>query len=63
MRDAMVNGKLVLAGPDAPDEATCPECGGQVRKRKRRRMDGQVTYFWRHKAGVGDKCPRRYRPT
>jgi len=62
MREAMVKGQLVLAGPDSPEEAVCPSCGGAVKKRKRRRMDGQVTYFYRHKAGIGEKCPRRYRP-
>ena len=62
MREAMVNGRLVRAGPDSPEKATCPSCGGVVKKRKRRRMDGQVTYFYRHRTGVGEECPRRYRP-
>jgi hypothetical protein len=62
MREAMVNGRLVLARPDSPEVATCPACGGVVKKRKRRRGDGQVTYFYRHVMGVGDGCPLRYRP-
>ena len=62
MREAMVNGRLVLAGPDSPEEAFCPSCGGAVKKRKRRKMDGQMTYFYRHKAGVEKKCPLRYQP-
>ena len=62
MRDAMIDDRQVLASPEAPDVATCPACGGEVRKRKRRDGD-QVTYFYRHKAGVGDGCPRRYSPT
>ena len=48
MREAIAEGQLVPAGPDAPEEAVCPACGGAVRKRKRRTMDGQVTYFYRH---------------
>jgi hypothetical protein len=63
MREAQVNGKTVQAGPDSPDVATCPACGGIVEKRKRRMMSGQVTYFYRHKAGEGPKCPLRYRPS
>jgi hypothetical protein len=42
--------------------ALCPACGEPVEKRKRARQDGQVTYFWRHKVGVGDGCPLRYQP-
>jgi hypothetical protein len=29
----------------------------------RQRMDGATTYFYRHKQGQGDDCPRRYQPT
>jgi hypothetical protein len=63
MKSAKVNGKLVVAGPDAPDVAICPECGAEVRKRRRTRMDGTVAYFYRHKRGQGKGCPKRYRPT
>jgi hypothetical protein len=62
MRDAMVNGQLVVAGPLSPQDALCPDCCGAVSKRKRRRMDGQVSYFCRHKRGVGEECPRRAYP-
>ena len=62
MHEAKVNGRLVRAGPDTPTQAVCPCCGEAVRKRKRRRSDGQVTYFYRHATGVGDGCPLRYRP-
>lgn len=62
MRDALVDGQIVLAGEDSPEEAVCPSCDGAVKKRKRRRMGGQVTYFYRHVRGVGDGCLRRYRP-
>jgi len=62
MRDAKVKGRLVVAGPDSPEVAQCPACGGEVHKRKRRLMDGSVTYYYRHKQGVGKRCPRRYSP-
>jgi hypothetical protein len=62
MKKALVDGKLVEASPEAPEMATCPGCGGEVRKRKRRRSDGDVTWFWRHKTGVGDGCEMRYNP-
>jgi hypothetical protein len=63
MNEAEVNGKLVVAGPDAPDEAVCPDCRAEVQKRRVRRMDGGVTYFYRHNRGQGKHCPRRYQPT
>ncbi len=62
MREAKVNGRLVPAGPDTPTQAECPSCGDPVSKRKRRRSDGRVTYFYRHATGAGDGCPLRYRP-
>lgn len=62
MREAQVNGQMMQAGPDSPDVATCPSCGGIVEKRKRRTMGSQVTYFYRHRAGQGQECPLRYRP-
>jgi hypothetical protein len=43
MREAIVKGQPMLAGPDSPEEAVCPGCGGAVRKRKRRTMDRQST--------------------
>ena len=62
MREAMVNGRLVVAGPSSPEKALCPSCGGAVKKRKRQRMDRQ-TYFYRHQSGVGvGRCPRRSYP-
>jgi len=62
MQKAKANEQTVPAGPDSPQVATCPACGGVVEKRKRRKMDGQATYFYRHKADVGLKCPLRCRP-
>jgi hypothetical protein len=63
MEKAIVDGNLVPAGPDAPSTATCPTCGAEVQKRKRRRSDGGLTWFWRHRAGEGEGCLTRYSPT
>ena len=62
MQDAVKDGWRVMAGVDSPDAAQCRSCGGQVVKRKRRRMDGAITYFYRHKDSVGASCRLRYRP-
>jgi hypothetical protein len=62
MQEAKVNGHIVLAGPDSPQEAFCPSCGECVKKRKRRRGDGSLIYFYRHKIGAGDGCARRSTP-
>ena len=59
MREAKVEGEVVIAGPNTPDVAECPACGGEIHKRKRRRMDGGVTFYYRHKRGVGKDCPKR----
>jgi len=63
MKQARVDGELVTAGPDSPDVGVCPDCGGEVQRRRRTCMDGTVTYFYRHRRGHGKECPRRYRPT
>jgi hypothetical protein len=63
MLKARVNGDIVVAEPDSPEEGFCPDCGGKVRRRHRTRMDGDITYFYRHIRGEGKHCPRRYRPT
>lgn len=62
MQEAKANGHLVQAGPDSPQEALCPSCGEGVKKRKRRRDDGSLTYFYRHKIGAGDGCAKRCVP-
>jgi len=63
MRDAKVGKRVVVAGPEAPEVAQCPACGGEVRLRKRKNMDGEVSWFYRHKQGTGRQdCPRRYQP-
>ena len=54
------NGRLIPASAEAPDVATCPACGGEVRKRKRA-DSGSTTWFYRHRTG-SDSCPGRYRP-
>jgi len=63
MKQAQVDDKQVTAGPDTPSVAACPDCGGEVHKRRRTRMDGTVTYYYRHKRGEGKDCPKRYSPT
>ena len=62
MREAMVNGRLVVAGPDSPEKASCPSCSGVITKRKRKTMDGRLTYFYRHQRGEGERCPQRSSP-
>ena len=64
MQTATQNNTPITAGPNAPTTATCPDCGGTVVLRKRRRMDGQTTWLYRHTTtSATDDCPRRYRPT
>ncbi|MCP4538322.1 MAG: hypothetical protein GY832_14390 [Chloroflexi bacterium] len=63
MQTATHNNEPVTAAPDAPTTATCPDCGDAVTLRKRKRMDGTTTHFYRHKQGQGNGCPRRHRPT
>jgi hypothetical protein len=60
MFEAKVDGQLVQAGPDSPEKAQCPVCGGTVTKRKRRRMDGGFSWFYRHVGGEDEDCPLRY---
>jgi hypothetical protein len=62
MREAEIDGRLVVAGPDAPRVARCPACGAEVQKRKRRTMDKTTTWYYRHRRGQGKDCPRRHRP-
>ena len=57
MKEAIANGKLVVAGPDAPDTAVCRDCGTEVQKRHVKRMDGGITYFYRHKRERGRTVP------
>jgi hypothetical protein len=63
MLEAKVNGELIQAGPDSPEVATCLACGGEVHKRRRKIGRDGHAYFYRHKAGIGQDCPLRYRPT
>jgi formylmethanofuran dehydrogenase subunit E len=60
MREAKVNDEIIQAAPDSPDHARCPACGAPVVKRKRRRMDGSVVYFYCHVRGEGERCLLRY---
>jgi hypothetical protein len=61
MREAKWKGRLVEAGPDSPEVAKCPACGGEVHKRRRKVGRRKYTYFYRHCAGADDGCPLRYR--
>ncbi len=54
MKQALVDGRLVKANPDATPKATCPACDHPVDLR--RRLD---TWFWRHQAGAPRDCPAR----
>jgi hypothetical protein len=63
MLEAKLDGELIQAGPDSPEVAQCPACGGEVRKRKRKVGRGGLVHFYRHRQGVRTDCPLRYRPT
>jgi len=52
MREAKLNGRAVQAGPDSPEIAECPACGGEVRKRKRKvGRDGYTYFYYMEKTG------------
>ena len=60
MLEAKVDGELTQAGPDSPEVAQCPACGGEVCKRKRKVGRDWYTYLYRHCRGVGNSvvdCP------
>jgi hypothetical protein len=62
MKDALnENNARVEAGPDAPEVATCPTCGGVVVLRSRQvgRDPDDSTWYYRHKRGEGPRCLRR----
>lgn len=62
VKDALNNnGTRVVAGPDAPEGATCPSCGSTVDLRSRRtgRNPDDKTWFYRHRRGEGPHCSRR----
>jgi hypothetical protein len=64
VRDALdKDDTRVVAGPDAPEVATCPVCGGTVDLRGRRtgKNPNEKTWFYRHRRGEGRGCPRRSR--
>ena len=60
MREAVLNGRVVVAGPDSPDVAHCPTCRAEVHKRRRLTMDQTVTWYYRHQKGSNKACPERY---
>ncbi len=50
-------------GRDAPAMATCPACAGIVDLRSRRtgKNPDHKTWYYRHRRGPGEQCPRRSR--
>ena len=52
MKQALVDGKFIIAAPDAPATAVCPHCAGIVKLRNR-----QDTCFWRHVELPRGGCP------
>ena len=61
MQQAKFEGELVTANPESPHVARCLVCVEEVRKREWRWDDGETIWFYRHRIGVGDGCPLRYR--
>jgi hypothetical protein len=61
MQQVKFEGELVTANPESPHVARCPACVQEVRKREWRRDGGETIWFYRHRIGVGDGCPPRYR--
>ena len=49
----------IAAAADAPTQAICPHCGGQVTLRCRHRMNGTAVYFWRHLDNHNRECSSR----
>jgi predicted RNA-binding Zn-ribbon protein involved in translation (DUF1610 family) len=56
------HGERIMAAATAPEEAICPDCGGALLLRRRRCMNGDVTYYWRHRRNRNIDCPARRRP-
>lgn len=54
----------IKAAPDAPTKAVCPQCGGTVTLRHRKRMNNEgISYFWRHSDNhQGHRCRARTSP-
>lgn len=55
MKTAIVNGKEIKAGADAPATAICPECGAKVLLKRH-----GPTYAYHHATAVPD-CPHTWR--
>ena len=49
----------IAATADAPPQAICPHCDGQVTLRCRHRMNGTAVYFWRHLDNQSRACSSR----
>jgi len=55
-------GEPIIAGDGMPEKAVCPFCGNRVTLRRRRQMNGDVTYFWRHVEHSSRSCRSRSKP-
>ena len=55
-------GSPIEAQAGLPDQAICPQCGGVVILRQRRRghQSDDVIYFWRHQDRANAHCPARF---
>jgi hypothetical protein len=51
----------ITAFEEAPDQALCPHCEGNVLLRSRKRMSGNRTYYWRHQDNHNRACDGRSR--
>lgn len=56
------NQQPLPASTTAPTKAVCPFCGGVVKLRRRKCMDGGTVYFWRHRDNRNRACNGRSRP-
>jgi hypothetical protein len=55
-------GREIEAAEDAPNEAICRYCGGEVVLRGRRLMGSKLkSYYWRHLDNQNRSCPGRVR--
>ncbi len=55
-------GETIVAKNGMPEKAICPRCGSRVTLRRRRQMNGDVTYFWRHVDHSIRSCLKRSKP-
>lgn len=57
-----LDGEKIAATAQAPKEAICPYCGGELILRSRKGMNnGKSTYYWRHHSNQNRHCSARYK--